>query len=154
MNHDITLRVDRLVAVANAERLRYDAALFSDIWKGGEERFDQFAALYGATGSWDDGDGEGGLRGRHAIAEKLARLPAEYGLRVGLHLVGTPRINVTDSRVTAEWPLICAVQSLDSNLLGFAGGRYDEKYEHDGVQFRIAANVTMAAFMPERGKKE
>ncbi|HEY3657441.1 MAG TPA: nuclear transport factor 2 family protein [Steroidobacteraceae bacterium] len=152
--NDITLRVDRLIAVATAERLRYDAALFSDIWKGGEGRFEQFAALYGSTGSWDDGDGEGGLSGQRAIAEKLARLPAEYGLRIGLHLVGTPRIIVSGSRVTAEWPMICAVQSLDSNRLGFAGGRYDERYEHDGVQFRIAANVTMAAFMPEQEKAE
>lgn len=154
MNHDLADRVDRLIAVATAERLRYDAALFSDIWKGGESRFAQFAALYGSTGSWDDGDGEGGLSGQHAIAEKLARLPAEYGLRIGLHLVGTPRINANGSRVTAEWPLICAVQSLDSDRLGFAGGRYDERYEYDGDQLRIAANVTTAAFMPPQGKSE
>ena len=61
VNHDIAPRVDRLMAVATAERLRYDAALFSDIWKGGEGRFEQFAKLYGSTGSWDDGDGEGGF---------------------------------------------------------------------------------------------
>jgi hypothetical protein len=154
MNPDITRRVDRLVAVATAERLRYDAALFSDIWRGEESRFEQFAALYGTTGSWDDGDGGGGLSGQQAIAEKLARLPAEYGLRVGLHLVGTPRINVSESGVTAQWPLICAVQSLDSNRFGFAGGRYDERYEYDGGQLRIAANVTMAAFMPAQEKSE
>ena len=154
MNPDISLRVDRLVAVATAERLRYDAALFSDIWKGGETRFEQFAALYGSTGSWDDGDGEGSLRGQRAIAEKLARLPAEYGLRIGLHLVGTPRVNVSESGVTAQWPLICAVQSLDSSRLEFAGGRYDERYEYDSGQLRIAANVTMAAFMPVQEKPE
>ena len=154
LNHDLALRVDRLIAVATAERLRYDAAFFSDIWKGSESRFAQFAALYGSTGSWDDGDGEGALSGQHAIAEKLARLPAEYGLRIGLHLVGTPRINVSESGVTAQWPLICAVQSLDSNRLGFAGGRYDERYEYDGGQFRIAANITTAAFMPAQEKSE
>jgi hypothetical protein len=152
--NDIALRIDRLMAAAATERLRYDAAFFSDIWKGGDARFEQFAALYGSSGSWDDGDGEGGLTGRHAIAEKLARLPAEYGLRIGLHLVGTPRITVSGLRVTAQWPMICAVQSLDSNGIGFAGGRYDESYADDGVQFRIAANVTMAAFMPEQEKAE
>jgi hypothetical protein len=46
------------------------------------------------------------------------------------------------------------VQSLDSNRLGFAGGRYDESYEYDGGQFKIAANVTMAAFMPAQEKSE
>jgi hypothetical protein len=154
MSHDLAERVDRLIAVATAERLRYDAALFSDIWKGGESRFEQFAALYGSTGSWDDGDGQGGLSGQRAIAEKLARLPAEYGLRIGLHLVGTPRVTVNGSRVTAEWPLICAVQSLDTDRLGFAGGRYEERYEYDGTQLRIAANVTTAAFMPTQGNAE
>jgi len=154
VNHDIALRVERLIAVAMAERLRYDAALCSDIWKSGEGRFAQFAALYGSTGSWDDGDGQGSLSGQRAIAEKLARLPVEYGLRIGLHLVGTPRINVDGSRVTAQWPLICAVQSLESNRLGFAGGRYDESYGYDGGQFRIAANVTIAAYMPAQEKSE
>lgn len=154
MNHDLADRVDRLIAVATAERLRYDAALFSDIWKGDESRFAQFAALYGSTGSWDDGDGAGSLSGQHAIAAKLATLPTEYGLRIGLHLVGTPRINVNGSRVTAQWPLICAVQSLDSDRMGFAGGRYEERYEYDGRQLRIAANVTTAAFMPTQGNAE
>jgi len=154
VNHDIATRVDRLMAVATAERLRYDAALFSDIWKGGEGRFEQFAKLYGSTGSWDDGDGEGALIGQHVIAEKLARLPAEYGLRVGLHLVGTPRINASEAGLTAQWPLICAVQSLDSHHLRFAGGRYDERYECDSGQLRIAANVTMPAFMPTQEKSE
>ena len=58
------------------------------------------------------------------------------------------------SRLTAQWPMICAVQSLDSHRLGFAGGRYDERYEYDSGQLRIAANVTMAAFMPEQEKSE
>jgi SnoaL-like domain len=154
MNDDIRVRVDRLIAIERAERLRYDAALFSDIWKSDESRFKQFAALYGSTGSWDDGDGEGGLRGPQAIAEKLARLPAEYGLRIGLHLVGTPSILASGSGVTAEWPMICAVQSLDSNRIGFAGGRYEERYEYDGGRLGIASNVTTAAFMPEQGNSE
>jgi hypothetical protein len=154
MNHDIALRVDRLVAAATAERLRFDAALFSDIWNGGQERFQKFAALYGSSGSWDDGDGAGGLTGPNAIAEKLARLPAEYGLRIGLHLVGTPRMNVDAGRIAAEWPLICVVQALDSDRPGFAGGRYEERYEYEDKQLKIAANVTVAAFMPAQGNPE
>jgi len=50
--------------------------------------------------------------------------------------------------------MICAVQSLASKGIGFAGGRYHERYENDGTQFRIAANVTMAAFMPQQEKAE
>lgn len=145
---DLERRVNRLVRIEQAERLRHDYAAYTDIWLDDPARFGNFAALFTEDGGWDDGDGEGPLHGHDAIAAKLGTLAEHHGLDRGLHLVGNPRMDVAATRIDGQWQMLCMVRAAGSAEPGFAGGRYREVYDDEAGALRIASNVTLPAFLP------
>ena len=139
-------RVQALEAAEHAERLRHDYCFYTDIWRGDPARFEQFAALFIEDGTWDDGDEEGAVQGRERMAEKLAELPRVFGLRIGIHYVANPLLGIDADGIDAHWQMICVVQALGETKLGFAAGRYWERYCYQNGVLAIASNVTLPAF--------
>jgi SnoaL-like domain len=144
----INNRLTALEATEAAERLRHDYCFHTDIWRNDPDRYQQFAALFTENGYWDDGDGEGPIRGRERIAAKLAGLPDVFGLSVGIHYVANPLLSATRDGIEGHWQLVCVVQAAATKQLGFVGGRYFERYRHRNGALAIASNDTLPAFLP------
>jgi hypothetical protein len=144
----INTRLAMLETAECAERLRHDYCFHTDIWRNDPCRFGHFAALFTENGTWDDGDEEGAISGRERMADKLARLPDIFGLRVGIHYVANPLLTFREYGVEAQWQMFCVIQAVNENQLRFVGGRYVERYCYQKGGLAILSNVTMPAFLP------
>ena len=108
------------------------------------ERAGEAAALFTEDGVWDGGPGLGAVRGRSAIAARLA----EPTLVFSRHLFVKPCIEVDGDRAVGRWELLCPCTRPDGTALWMSGFE-DDTYERvGGVWLHASMSLTTVFVSP------
>jgi len=160
---ELTERVDRLAARVDAAesvlaiqslKARYGELVDARFTRGGPLEADRLAeaagraaALFTEDGVWDGGPGLGVVRGRAAIAARLAEPTVVFSR----HLFVKPRIEVDGDRATARWDLLSPCTRPDGTSLWVSGWEDDTYARVDGTWLHATMTFTTVFASPAGG---
>jgi SnoaL-like domain len=140
-------RIRLLEDLAEIKRLKADYCHFADVWKGGDRRGEKFGNLFAAHGRWIFN----GMTfvGPTAISQELMRLPAAWGVKIGLHLALNARIDVEGDSAVGTWHFLVPVILTGQAEPAWNAGMYFEKYVRTSAGWRFLEVVVETAIAPK-----
>jgi hypothetical protein len=142
----------RIARLEAAEQIRNLKARYCELCDDGYPP-DELAELFTDDAEWNGGDMLGAHRGRDAIRDFFATMPAT--LSFAIHHVTNPRIDVADDVTTAtgHWLLLQAATDPSGQQAMWLAATYDDQYLHtnDGWRFRRVTLTTRFLAPYEQG---